>query len=109
MIHVITNSRQYAIDKLMSAYGMRAPFAGLNFVTTLSSLYAIFPTPLPSTARQFRRSSHPAPQPALVIWQRGRMSDDARALRARTRDAFAFNFLRDPTNQEMDHCNVEEA
>jgi len=106
MIHVITNSRQYALDKLMSSFGMRPPFAGLNFVMTLSDFDSIFtPTPLPTSACDLPRADQVSAQPALVIWQRGRMSEEARLLRSRTRDAFAFSFLRDPTNQEMDLTN----
>lgn len=103
MIHVITNSRQFAIEKLMSTYGMSPPFANLNFVTCLDDFNAIFTSEaLPEFPGKSLRRPHPSASPALVIWQRGRMNEDARTLRMRTRDAFALNFLRNPTSKEME-------
>lgn len=89
MILVITNSRRFATDKLLSAYGLKPPFPGVRFIDRPDDL------PLPFTDPD-------GPTPALIIWQRGRLSGAAKQLRSLAEEAFKIGSFRDPTPQDME-------
>jgi len=63
---VITNSRKYAIRKLL-AMRLGTPLTDIVFVTTPEALA--------------EAASPEAPPLALMLWQRGRLSEAQRALR----------------------------
>lgn len=91
MILVVTNSRRFAIEKLMARYGLRPPFPFVRFIESTDEL-------LSATRNQQEWDS----LPGILIWQRGRMSSDAADLRAVAGTFFNSGSLRAPTQQELD-------
>lgn len=88
MILVITNSRRFAVDKLMSTYGMKPPFKDVLIVDRVEAL------------ADYLITDDRRPIPGLLIWQRGRMSKAAEELRDYADDLFAAEILREATSKE---------
>lgn len=84
---VITNSRKFAHRKLL-AKRVRPPMEHINFITTLSDLE--------HATRSLSRSL-----PSLLLWQRGRLSDDQRLLRDRVEVLFSEGRLRSANQKEI--------
>lgn len=86
MFAVVTNSRRFAIHKLMTNYGMRPPMNEVQFITTTAEL------------QEWRKekTSNNEPMYGLLIWQRGRSSEDAKKLATITRELIGTDIIKKP-------------
>lgn len=83
MVLVITNSRKHSISKLMSQR-IDPSSPAIHFVTKTDEL------PAPTNS----------PVPAVIIWQRGRVTPDGRQLRETAEYLFSTGALRPPLDKE---------